>query len=66
MEKLSPCCNAQCVNGGVQCEACGAKVCEFCGGSGEVETMEYVYPGEPHMAPIGTQKCVCKVEKKEE
>jgi hypothetical protein len=35
--------------------------CEFCGGiDGEHEditTMEQVWPGEPHMAPIGTQPC---------
>lgn len=37
-------------------------VCEFCGGEGEVTTMEYVYPGEPHMAPIGTRTCICKLK----
>lgn len=37
------------------------EVCEFCGGTGEVTTMEQVYPGEPHLAPIGTQKCVCQL-----
>lgn len=31
--------------------------CQTCGGTGEVDTMEQVYPGEPHMAPIGTGKC---------
>lgn len=35
--------------------------CEFCGGANgehhDITTMEYVYPGEPHMAPIGTQRC---------
>lgn len=35
------------------------KDCEFCGGTGEVETWDYVYIGEPHMAPIGIQKCIC-------
>jgi len=33
------------------------EVCETCGGTGEVSCMEAVYPGEPHMAPIGTQPC---------
>lgn len=35
--------------------------CEFCGGTGEVETMERVYPGEPIMAPIGTARCSCTI-----
>ena len=37
------------------------KECEFCGGTNgehhDIVTMEYVYPGEPHMAPIGTRDC---------
>jgi len=33
------------------------EVCETCGGTGEVSCMEAVYPGEPHMAPIGTERC---------
>lgn len=32
-------------------------VCRTCGGLGEVTTMEQVYSGEPHIAPIGTQNC---------
>jgi hypothetical protein len=34
--------------------------CDICGGTGEVTTMEQVYAGEPHMAPIGTKKCICR------
>lgn len=33
------------------------KVCETCGGYGEVRTMEYVWAGEPHMADIGSAPC---------
>ena len=33
--------------------------CEFCGGTGEVTVDEYVYPGEPHTAPIGSKHCIC-------
>lgn len=33
------------------------EVCETCGGTGEVTTMEAVYPNEPHMAPIGSAPC---------
>lgn len=33
------------------------EVCETCGGSGVVTTMEAVYPNEPHMAPIGEENC---------
>lgn len=33
------------------------EVCETCLGTGEVDVMEYVYPGEPHMAPIDTGRC---------
>ncbi len=34
-------------------KAVGNHVCDVCGGSGEIATMEKVYPGEPHMADIG-------------
>lgn len=40
------------------------EVCAECLGTGEVTTMEQVYAGEPHMAPIGTRACLC--QKKEE
>lgn len=36
------------------------QICGHCGGTGEVTVDEQVYPGEPHMAPIGTRTCVCK------
>lgn len=36
-------------------------VCPICGGSGEVSIMEAVYPGEPHMAYIGTRQCECQL-----
>lgn len=36
------------------------KECEFCGGTGEVDSWGAVYQGEPHMALIGTKKCVCQ------
>ena len=41
-------------------------VCPLCGGTGEVTVMEQVYPGEPHVAPIGTQKCICQLEDEED
>lgn len=31
--------------------------CETCGGTGEVSAMEAVYPGEPHMADVGSRRC---------
>ncbi len=31
--------------------------CETCGGIGYVRTTERVYPGEPHMAPVGEEPC---------
>lgn len=34
-------------------------VCEFCGNTREIVTSEQVYPGEPHMADIGTRVCSC-------
>jgi hypothetical protein len=34
--------------------------CEYCGGTGELDCMDAVYPGEPHMAMVGTRKCVCQ------
>lgn len=32
-------------------------VCETCGGTGEVATMESVYKNEPHQALVGSQPC---------
>ena len=32
-------------------------ICGTCGGSGEITTMERVYPNEPHLAPIGSEPC---------
>lgn len=31
--------------------------CHTCDDTGEVTTMEAVYPGEPHQAPVGTGTC---------
>jgi len=42
------------------CEA--DEVCAYCLGSGEVSVMEQVYPGEPHMADVGTAKCTCQIQ----
>ena len=43
------------------------EVCPTCGGTGEVSAMEQVYPGEPHMADIGTQPCPdCRSPKDED
>lgn len=43
------------------------RVCRTCGGEGEVRTMEYVYPGEPHQADIGSAPCPdCSPRKREE
>lgn len=35
--------------------------CSDCGGTGEVNTYEPVYPGEPHYADVGVKKCHCKI-----
>lgn len=32
-------------------------ICDMCGGTGEVESMDDVYAGEPHVAPIGMISC---------
>lgn len=37
------------------------EVCDECLGTGEVTVDEQVYAGEPHMAPIGTRTCICKL-----
>lgn len=53
-----------CVATGVH-YVCGNKVeevCAHCLGTGEVSIMDYVYPGEPHMAPIGTKRCICQIK----
>jgi len=41
-------------------------VCEHCGGDGEVACMDYVYDGEPHMAMVGSQKCICQIDEDEQ
>lgn len=38
------------------------ELCEFCLGSGEVTTYEQVYPGEPHVADVGTETCICMLD----
>lgn len=48
------------------CEKCKLEceieeVCALCDGSGEVTTSEQVYAGEPHMADIGSEKCICQL-----
>lgn len=67
---ISICCKAgvdELEDGKYECWDCG-KVCEVeevcadCGGTGEVDTMEQVYANEPHMAPIGTRKCICRLQ----
>lgn len=54
------------VDGEGMCSQCKCMffdpVCEFCGGTGEVVVDEAVYPGEPHMAPIGTRPCICQIK----
>lgn len=42
------------------------EVCEYCLGTGETTEMERVYPGEPHMAPIGTRKCMCQLRESDD
>ena len=42
------------------------EVCEFCGGTGEISSMEYVYAGEPHMADIGTKTCICRIKNEDD
>ena len=41
-------------------------VCEHCGGTGEVDCMDFVYSGEPHMAMVGSQKCICQIDEDEQ
>lgn len=36
------------------------EVCEHCGGEGVVLVNAPVYQGEPHMAPIDQEPCVCQ------
>lgn len=42
------------------------EVCEECGGTGEIVVTEAVYPGEPHMADVGTRPCICQVKDEDE
>lgn len=38
------------------------EICEMCRGTGEIDCMEAVYYGEPHMAMVGSRICECKLE----
>jgi len=42
------------------------EVCELCGGDGEIDTFEQVYPNEPHTALIGKRKCLCRIKDDDE
>ena len=42
------------------------QMCDTCGDSGEITVDEQVYPGEPHMAPIGTKPCPNCIGKQDE
>lgn len=33
--------------------------CAECGGTGEVAVPEPVWPGEPHLADVGSAPCAC-------
>ncbi len=63
----SSCCGAPVYLGGL-CSDCGEHCSDvslecplgLCDGSGEITTMEPVYPNEPHLAPIGSQVCPCQ------
>lgn len=35
--------------------------CDICEDTGETTVMETVYAGEPHVAPTGTQTCICRL-----
>lgn len=70
---ISKCCNVQVEyiyddkSDGYICSKCHKtceveEVCALCLGTGEVSTMEPVYPGEPHMADIGTRTCLCRLK----
>lgn len=39
------------------CDVTIDKVCDECGGDGTISVMEQVYPGEPHMADVGSRPC---------
>ena len=73
---ISKCCNVEAEyvyndnNDGYLCPKCKLiceveEVCADCLGTGEVTTMETVYAGEPHQAPIGTRRCHCQQKEQE-
>ncbi len=45
----------------IEAEEDEVETCEFCGGKDgeheDIETMEQVWAGEPHYAPIGSRPC---------
>lgn len=42
------------------------QMCGKCHDTGEVDTMESIYPGEPHMGPVGSRPCDCRIKEDEE
>ncbi len=40
--------------------------CDICEDTGEVTTMEKVYNGEPHEAPIGSKTCICRIQEEDD
>lgn len=55
-------CTSNCRRNGCNCK-CGEFhiTCQICQDTGEVDCMDSVYPGEPHMAMVGTRKCECRL-----
>ena len=39
-------------------------VCEFCGGTGEIDVMEN--DGEGHLEPVGKRACICQAKDDDE
>lgn len=40
--------------------------CDICEDTGETTEMETVYAGEPHVAPIGSRTCICRIHEDED
>lgn len=60
-------CTSSCRREGCNCKCGNTHIeCKLCNDTGEVDCMDYVYPGEPHMAMVGTRKCECRLSSNDE
>ncbi|MDB5258093.1 MAG: hypothetical protein JWM14_2788 [Chitinophagaceae bacterium] len=75
--EVSVCCNAEIrynyddLNDIYFCKDCRQlcethDICEYCLGTGEIDSYEYVYNSEPLMARVGNRRCMCQIPEEDD